>query len=67
LQRFNDVAPDASNVRDPRLLTDPDAIIDTRPKVFDELAVNIGRRNVLNIWQPIRWNSAVALPVIGRG
>ena len=42
LQRLNDAAPDAVDVGDRRALTNPDAIVDTRPKVFDELAMQLG-------------------------
>jgi hypothetical protein len=42
LQRFNYAAPDAVDVGDPRQLTDPDAIVDTRPKMFNELAMQMG-------------------------
>jgi hypothetical protein len=41
LQRFNYAAPDAVDVGDRRPLTDPDAIVDTSPKVFNELAMQM--------------------------
>jgi hypothetical protein len=41
LQRFNDGAPEAVDVGYRRPLTDPDAIVDARPNVFNELAVQM--------------------------
>jgi len=41
LQRYDDTAPEAVDVGDRRPLTDPDAIVDTPPNVFNELAIQI--------------------------
>ena len=42
VQRVNDAAPDAINIGNRRLLTDPDAVVDTRSNVFNELAMQMG-------------------------
>jgi hypothetical protein len=52
VQRLNDAAPNAVDVGGRRAIADPDAIVDTRSKVFNELTVQLrlnGRDGLLDV------------------